>query len=111
MGSKWDPLDFTHLGPIRLPFHLDRERYGDLINPGHALPEAAGSLGCRCNISRGSMLIRQQTEVQFFISSKTLKSGQTHFKGEQGWKNTREQEAKGKNVKGAGIKDPPPSLY
>ncbi len=29
------------------------------------------------------------------------------MKREQGWKNAREQGAKGKNVKGAGSKDPP----
>ncbi len=32
------------------------------------------------------------------------------MKIEQGWKNEREQGAKGENAKGAGIKDSPPNI-
>ncbi len=39
------------------------------------LSEAIGSLGCRCNSSSGSVLIRQLTEVQLLTSFKTTRLG------------------------------------
>ena len=40
----------------------------------HTLSGAIGSLGCRCNSSSGSVLIRQLTELQLMTCSRSVES-------------------------------------